>query len=60
LEILGVHSYWGTELRQKLITVHERNHSLVVLFPGRNYPCELPVLYYAGNSAIQYQYDLLI
>lgn len=31
-----------------------------MLFPGRNYPCELPLLYYGGNAAIQYGYDLLI
>ncbi|TVX96327.1 alpha/beta hydrolase [Cohnella terricola] len=60
MEIIGVPSNWGTELKQKHITVLERNHRLVVLFPGRNYPCEMPALYYAGNTAIQYQYDLLI
>lgn len=54
-----VPSFWGTELKQKHITVQEQNNKIVVLFPGRNYPCELPLLYYAGNTALQQNYDLL-
>jgi hypothetical protein len=60
LDLIRVPSYWGAEIKQKHISVQERNKKLVVLFPGRNYPCELPLLYYAGNTAIQLEYDLLI
>ncbi|TCM96263.1 hypothetical protein EV294_105128 [Paenibacillus sp. BK033] len=60
LEMITVPSYWGTDLKQKLISVQERNHKLVVLFPGKNYSCELPLLYYAGNTALQYHNDLFI
>ncbi|WP_438349959.1 alpha/beta hydrolase [Paenibacillus sp. FA6] len=59
-ELIRVPSFWGTELNQKHISVQERNRKLVVLFPGRNYSCELPLLYYAGNTALQLDYDLLI
>ncbi|WP_127493914.1 alpha/beta hydrolase [Paenibacillus glycanilyticus] len=59
-EIVSVPSFWGTDLKQKLISVQERNNKLVVLFPGRNYSCELPLLYYAGNVALQHNYDLFI
>ncbi|SYX83155.1 alpha/beta hydrolase [Paenibacillus alvei] len=59
LDIIHMPSVWGTELKQKHITVQERNNKLVVLFPGWNYPCELPLLYYAGNTALQQKYDVL-
>ncbi|MEH7087147.1 alpha/beta hydrolase, partial [Neobacillus drentensis] len=60
MDNIHVPSVWGTELKQKHITVQEQNNKLVVLFPGRNYPCELPLLYYAGNTALQQNYDLFI
>lgn len=59
MDVIPVPSVWGTELKQKHITVREQNHKLVVLFPGKNYPCDLPLLYYAGNTAIQHNYDVL-
>ncbi|WP_336770977.1 alpha/beta hydrolase [Paenibacillus sp. MMO-58] len=58
IEVVSIPSYWGTEVKQKFISVKEQNNKLVVLFPGKNYSCELPLLYYAGNAAIQHQYDL--
>lgn len=36
------------------------NTSLAVLFPGQNYSCELPLLYYAGKSAYDAGHDLFI
>lgn len=59
LDIIHVPSVWGTELKQKHFTVQEGNNKLVILFPGWNYPCELPLLYYAGNAALQQKYDVL-
>lgn len=59
MNVIVVPSVWGTEVQQKHITVREENHKLVVLFPGKNYPCDLPLLYYAGNTAIQHNYDVL-
>ncbi|MEK3827637.1 alpha/beta hydrolase [Paenibacillus sp. FSL K6-1558] len=60
LEILNVPSFWGTEMKQKHYQVHEGNKKLVVLFPGQNYPCHKPTLHFAGTSAIQSGFDLLI
>lgn len=59
MNYIHVQSFWGTELKQRHITVQEQNNKLVVLFPGKNYPCELPLLYYAGSTALQHHYDLL-
>ncbi|WP_372633691.1 alpha/beta hydrolase [Cohnella sp.] len=60
IEVIQLSSFWGTSLRQRHISVREGNDRLAVLFPGRNYPCELPLLYYAGNAALQHGFDLLI
>ncbi|MEI2284874.1 alpha/beta hydrolase [Paenibacillus polysaccharolyticus] len=60
LEILNVPSFWGIEMKQKHYQVHEGNKKLVVLFPGQNYPCHKPTLHFAGTSAIQSGFDLLI
>lgn len=57
--IITIPSYWGIELKQKYIQFQEHNSKLVVLFPGKNYPCELPLLYYAGSAALKSGYDLL-
>jgi hypothetical protein len=51
-------SFWGRELVQKHITNDQS--SLVVVFPGQNFPYELPLLYYAGKAAIQSNHDLLL
>nr|WP_154983841.1 alpha/beta hydrolase [Paenibacillus xylanexedens] len=60
LEILNVPSFWGVEMKQKYYQIHEGNKKLVVLFPGQNYPCNKPTLHFAGTSAIQSGFDLLI
>ncbi|WP_018759016.1 alpha/beta hydrolase [Paenibacillus terrigena] len=60
LEILTVPSFWKTEMKQKYYQLHEENSKLVVLFPGKNYSCEKPSLHFAGTSAIQSGFDLLV
>ncbi|MFD0618698.1 alpha/beta hydrolase [Paenibacillus sp. GCM10027629] len=60
LEILTVPSFWKTEMKQKYYQLHEENSKLVVLFPGKNYPCDKPSLHFAGTSAIQSGFDLLV
>lgn len=60
LEILNVPSVWGVEMKQKYYQIHEGNKKLVVLFPGQNYPCNKPILHFAGTSAMQSGFDLLI
>lgn len=60
LEILTVPSFWKTEMKQKYYQLHEENSKLVVLFPGKNYPCDKPSLHFAGTSAIQSGFDLMV
>lgn len=60
VEILKVASSWKTDMRQKYYQVKENNDRLVVLFPGKNYPCDKPILHFAGTSAIQSGYDLMV
>lgn len=60
LNLLTVPSFWKTELKQKHYKIQEKNSKLVVLFPGKNYPCDKPSLHYAGISAIQSGFDLLV
>lgn len=60
LETLTVPSFWKTEMKQKHYRLYEENRKLVVLFPGKNYPCNKPGLHFAGTSAIQSGYDLLV
>jgi hypothetical protein len=51
-------SYGGRDLSLKHII--NNNLSLAVFFPGQNYSCELPLLYYTGRSAFSNGYDLLM
>ncbi|MGG4345701.1 alpha/beta hydrolase [Paenibacillus lautus] len=60
LEVLNVPSFWKTEMKQKYVQLYEENSKLVVLFPGKNYPCDKPSLHFAGTSAIQSGFDLLV
>lgn len=59
VETIAISSKWGVELQPKLFRNPECNGKLAVLFPGRNYPCFMPILYYAGLAAKQSGYDLL-
>jgi hypothetical protein len=58
LNLITIPSYWGNEVSQKHIM--NECSSLVVLFPGKNYPCELPLLYYASKVAIENKHDVLL
>jgi surfactin synthase thioesterase subunit len=53
-------SFWGTEVKQKHYKIQQRSTKLAVLFPGKHYSCERPALYYAGTSAVQCGFDLLV
>ncbi|TCZ81089.1 alpha/beta hydrolase [Paenibacillus albiflavus] len=55
---ITVPSYGGKELNQKYIS--NNNSSLAVFFPGQNYSCEKPLLYYVMKSAITSNYDVLL
>lgn len=50
-------SFWGREVRHTYIS--NGSTSLVVIFPGKNYSCELPLLYYASQSAMENNHDVL-
>ncbi|ASS68435.1 MULTISPECIES: hypothetical protein [unclassified Paenibacillus] len=52
-------SAWGTDIRCRWIR-REGAISLAVLFPGQGYSCEMPLLHYAGKSAMQEGDDLLL
>lgn len=51
-------SFWGHDVR--LRHIKQGSGTLVVFFPGLNYSCELPVLYYAVQSATSQGMDALI
>ncbi|BFT74072.1 alpha/beta hydrolase [Paenibacillus sp. P36] len=51
-------SYWGADISHKHIK--NDNTSVAVFFPGQNYSCELPLLYYTGKSAYDAEHDLLL
>lgn len=58
--IIQLPSDWGNEVRHRYFTGHTPlSTTLVVLFPGLAYSCELPLLYYAQQSAIEHHYDVL-
>lgn len=50
-------SSWGREVSHKHFI--NDSASLVVLFPGKNYPCDLPLLYYASMVALKSNHDVL-
>ncbi|MGK9251258.1 alpha/beta fold hydrolase [Paenibacillus humicus] len=52
-------SAWGTDIRCRWIR-RDGSRSLAALFPGQGYSCEMPLLHYAGKSAMQEGYDLLL
>ncbi|MCM3127457.1 MULTISPECIES: hypothetical protein [unclassified Paenibacillus] len=51
-------SYWGTDVRIRQTT--QGSDTLVIFLPGQNYSCELPVLHYAAQSAIEQGLDVLL
>ncbi len=51
-------SAWGRDIVHKY--VQNGNPSVAVFFPGQNYSCELPLLYYTSKSAYEAGHDLLM
>lgn len=51
-------SYWGREVRHKHIS--QGSKVLVVIFPGKNYSAERPLLEYAAKTAWEYECDILL
>ncbi|MBD2869102.1 alpha/beta hydrolase [Paenibacillus arenilitoris] len=51
-------SEWGRDISHKHIK--NDNTTVAVFFPGQNYSCELPLLYYTGKSAYDEGHDLLM
>ncbi|WP_459953897.1 hypothetical protein [Paenibacillus pini] len=58
LNYITLPSFWGSEVRHRHIS--NGSTSLVVFFPGQNYSCDLPLLYYAKQSALEHQNDVLL
>ncbi|MGG1638428.1 alpha/beta hydrolase [Paenibacillus sp. NRS-1760] len=58
VEKIILHSKWGRDISHKHIK--NDNPSVAVFFPGQNYSCELPLLYYTGRSAYDAGHDLLM
>ena len=52
-------SFYGCNLKNLFISHEPKSHSLVVLFPGRGYTCDMPLLYYAGMSTLFKGCDVL-
>ncbi|MFC3750105.1 hypothetical protein [Paenibacillus sp. GCM10012306] len=50
-------SHWGREVRHKHIT--RGSKVLAVIFPGKNYSTERPLLEYAAKVAAEYNCDIL-
>lgn len=59
VDTIAIRSKWGVELQPMLFRNPEGNGKLAVMFPGRNYPSHMPILYYAGQAARQVGCDLL-
>ncbi|WP_449600134.1 hypothetical protein [Paenibacillus sp. Marseille-Q9583] len=51
-------SYWGREVRHKYIT--QGSKALAVIFPGKNYSAERPLLDYAAKAAREHHCDVLL
>ena len=47
------------DIINELFKVSENSRSLVVLFPGGNYGCDKPLLYYARKAAANLGFDVL-
>ncbi|MDT3428703.1 hypothetical protein J2Z22_004296 [Paenibacillus forsythiae] len=58
MKYITMPSHWGREVRHKHYL--QGSDTLVVVFPGRNYPAELPLLHYAGKNALEHGCDLLL
>ena len=52
-------SFYGVTTKNLFFTHNTKSHSLVVLFPGRGYTCDKPLLYYANMAALNKGCDVL-
>ncbi|WP_025695946.1 hypothetical protein [Paenibacillus durus] len=58
MKYITMPSHWGREVRHKYYS--QGSDTLAVVFPGKNYPAELPLLHYAGKNALEHGCDLLL
>ncbi|OPJ63960.1 hypothetical protein [Clostridium oryzae] len=56
---ISVRSSFGHDIPNVLYAQSSGSDSVVVLFPGTNYPCDKPLLYYARKIALSLGYDVL-
>ncbi len=57
--VLEWDSIFGCRVRHAFLKQEQKPDGLVVLFPGRGYTCEKPLLYYAAQVAWEQGYDVL-
>ncbi|TCZ79899.1 alpha/beta hydrolase [Paenibacillus albiflavus] len=57
MKVIKLPSVFGREVTHKYVI--NQSSSLVVMFPGKYYPCDLPVLYYANKVAVANKHDVL-
>lgn len=50
--IIEVESIWGVNTRNRLVSHQSASSTLAVLFPGQNYGCDLPLLWYSRKAAL--------
>ena len=55
---LSIESRWGSPARH-LLETHSKSSTLVVVFPGSNYPITAPLLHYARLAALERGLDVL-
>ncbi|WP_052409959.1 hypothetical protein [Paenibacillus durus] len=58
MKYITMPSHWGRDVRHKHYS--QGSDTLAVIFPGKNYPAELPLLHYAGKNALEHSCDLLV
>ncbi|KAA8997196.1 hypothetical protein F4V43_18055 [Paenibacillus spiritus] len=54
---ISLPSHWGRDARHKYYD--QGSDTLAVIFPGKNYPAEQPLLYYAVRSALGQGFNVL-
>ena len=58
-DIITTPSRFGVDTRNTLLRHDEGSEKLLIMFPGRAYTCDFPVLYYLRKAAAQIGYDVL-
>lgn len=59
VSFIDVKSCFGHEIKNKYLVNEPPSSGLAVLFPGQNYSCDRPLLYYAASVALQGGFDVL-